>query len=254
MFDNEDEILSFARDYIRQHGALHFNGNSFNKKVQRCLTDVDNLVSDNGHDALPPDYYSDTHNMMFDVLRVNDSEIKKRYNPVKIRERNAYNEILEKFGDIMQPNTQILTISESDDIDEHIYKNYTKNAKRVIGEHIKKINKWKNKHPCIKHKGLFIFDETEVYFEGVSKPTGSSNPDEAWFRAVNAREGFHKPWLDQKFMKQIYESELDFIVWFCPWKPDGVVRQIRAEFPYVVIIDVRFPFDDYIIYSDDLVC
>ena len=35
------------------------------------------MVQNNGHDMLPPDFFSDSINIMFDVTRVNDSEIKK---------------------------------------------------------------------------------------------------------------------------------------------------------------------------------
>jgi len=200
-FDDENEILRCARDYMICDKVLHFNGNSFNKKVQRCLLDTGGLVSDNGHDALPPDFYAPSHNMMFDVLRINDSEVRKRYNPVKMRERKRCGEVMEKFGDMLAPNAEMVVISETDRSEEHAYKQYVKNAKRVIGEHIKKIPLWEKKCPGIRYKGLFVCDETEAYFEGISMPSGNPDPDYAWLRVVNTKCGLHKPWLDENLVR-----------------------------------------------------
>lgn len=218
------------------------------------MQDKDGLISDNGHAAPPPDFYSVSHNMMFDVLRINDSEIKKSYNPVKIRERNRSNEISEKFGDILAPGGKTIIISESDDVSEHTYKNYVKNGKRVIGEHIKKIPLWEQKRPDIKYKGLFVFDETEVYYKGISMPTGYSEPDRSWFRGIDLKYGLHEPWFDSRLIQPIYESLLDFVIWFCPHKTHGIAYQAGFKYPCMVIVDTRFRFGKYKVYSDDLVC
>lgn len=254
IFDDENDILRYAREDMKYDSVLQFNGNSFNKKILKCLLDEDKLISDNGHAASPPDFYSPAHNMMFDVLRVNDSEVKKTYNPVKIRERDRHNKIGQKFGDMLASNGKIFIVSESDDLDEHTYKHYVKNAQRVIGEHIKKIPLWVKKCPDIKHKGLFVFDETEVYYQGGSMPNDYSEPDKSWVRAIRMDCCLHKPWLDEKFIRQIYESELDFVIWFCPYKPHGIARQSGMEFPCAAIIDTRFYFDKYVAYPDDLIC
>lgn len=254
LFDNEDDILALARENFKIGNILHFNGNSFNRKIQRCLLDSANLIPDNGHSAQPPDYYSDIYSVMFDVLRINDSEVRKSYNPVKIRERNKYNEVINKIDGMVHHDIKLAVSTESSCISEHTYKNYIKNGQRVICSHIRKIALWKKKHPEIKYKGLFIFDETEVYYEGISIPSGSMNPDKAWLRWVDYNKGLHKPWLDRKLIQQIYESELDFVIWFCPYKPCGIARKIGLDFPYMTIIDTRFHFNDYIEYPDSLVC
>lgn len=212
------------------------------------------MISDNGHAALPPDFYSPTYNMMFDVLRINDSEVKKTYNPVKMRERKIHDKIMAEYGDILSQDFELAVISETDKLNEHTYKQYVKNARRVIGEHIKKVPLWEQKHPNIKHKGLFVCDETEVYFHGLAMPSGSPVPDYAWMRYVDMRHEFHKPWLDVNLIGQIYASSIDFVIWFCPHKPFGVVRQLNCDFPEVTIIDTRFHFDKYVDYPDTLVC
>lgn len=254
LFDDENDILQMAREHMQCDSVLQFNGNSFNKKIFRCLLDEANLIADNGHDVLPPDFYSDEHSMMFDVLRINDSEVKKTYNPVKIRERKGCAEVSQEFDGIFAPDAKMLVISDSDDAGECAYKKYVKNTRRVIGEHIKKLPLWKERHPDIKYKGLFVFDETEVYFEGLSMPSGCSEFGKRWVRGVKCGCELHRPWLDERLIGQVYESGIDFVVWFCPYKPCGVALDVEPDFPYMTIVDTRFHFDKYVAYPDDLVC
>lgn len=253
-FDDENDILLFARLNIQCNTVLHFNNNSFNKKVLKCILDETGLIADNGHNAPPPDFYSETHNMMFDVLRINDSEVRKSYNPVKIRERECHKEMVRKFSCIAMPNARTLVMPEMNNVNEYTYRNYVRNAQRVIGEHVKKIPLWIQKCSNIKYKGLFIFDETLVYFDGISMPNGNTDSDKNWIFAMRPGSKLHEPWLDEKLIKQIYESDIDFVVWFCPYKTHGFAYEIRLSFPCMVIIDTRFYFDKYIAYPDNLVC
>lgn len=69
------------------------------------------IIQDNsGHDCEPPDYYSVTTKLMFDVMRINDSEKRKSKNPVLIEDRKLQKEIQEALtGTNISENT--LTIS-----------------------------------------------------------------------------------------------------------------------------------------------
>lgn len=147
LFDSEADILMCFRDTVSDDSPVLFNGNSFNKRVLNRLLNESVLTADYGHDAPPPDYYSKEYNLMFDVFRINDSEIKKSNNPVKRRERDAYHQISDELGDIFDENMPVYISSESDDAKEHSYRNYVRNAQRVIGEHIKKIPLWNENLP-----------------------------------------------------------------------------------------------------------
>lgn len=254
MFDDERDILDFARSFMTVSSVLQFNGNSFNKKVLRCLQDESCLTENNGHDDDPPDFYSMSHNMMFDVFRVNDSEKKKSYNPVKMRERDRHREIVQKFGDMLVPEAKIMIASETDDPHDHTYRQYVKNVSRVSGAHIKKIPLWDKTCPSIKYKGFFIFDETEAYYDGVSMPTGSVVPGQEWLRGVDPDGCWHMPWFDRKLVQNLYDAPIDFVAWFCPYKVYGVAVQMGMKYPSLAILDVRYPFNKYVNYSDTLVC
>lgn len=254
-FDYEAKILEMVRLCISEKNrVLLFNNNSFNKKVRSCLINESALITNNGHDMLPPDYYSEEYGMMFDVMCINDSEQRKHYNPVKMRERKAEKEILTMLGDCVTSDRMIICASETNDISEHTYKSYCKNCQRVVNKHVKKIPIWTKEHPNIRQKGLLICDETEAYFEGVSFPSGHSDPGKSWVRGMVEGTVFHYPWLDRKFVQRIYESPVDFVVWFAPYKPFGYPRIRNMFYPELVIIDTRYSPKGLIDYSEHLVC
>lgn len=247
--DNEIDALKYIQNGFDIWNILLYNGNSFNKKILRYVKNFDKFTENNGHAALPPDFYSDGFSCMFDVMRINDSEIKKTYNPVKIRERNVEKE-LKKAGilDAINPNATVFINSESDNDAEHTIDNYKKNCNRVMSEHIKKIDIWKTEHPNIKHKGLFIFDETEAYFKGCVRHVYKDLYCFFW-DATRPIE-LHKPWMDVSFIAKAYTAQLDFIIWFCPYKSHGSLqRATDYKYPELVILDTRFSRTDYISYN-----
>lgn len=265
LFDNEDDILDWTRQFYFNNPLL-FNGNSFEKKILKYLQDKSSLISNNGHEALPPDYYSDSHSFMFDVMRVNDTEVKKTFNPVMVRERNLEKElrasgILNKVN----PNCKWICNSESSDLYEHNYKSYKRNVNRVMKDHIDKIPIWISEHPEIKYKGLFVFDESECYFEGATVHVYDDDGNvagpyimacnEAIFDGIHlSRHGeliykcwkknhlvIHEPWNDEAFMLKAYDSDLDFLVFVYSRKPLGFPSEINKSYPSTIIADVRFP-------------
>lgn len=85
--DKELDVICLLQAELKHSEPLLYKSNSFCKKVSRYIKSINSFSDNSGHEALPPDYYSDELNCMFDVMRVNDTEIRKTYNPVKIRER-----------------------------------------------------------------------------------------------------------------------------------------------------------------------
>lgn len=247
-WDNEMDVINSIRFGLDHYNVLQYDGNSFNKKIFRYIKNLNKFTENNKHDALPPDFYSNEFSCMFDVMRINDSEIRKSYNPVKMRERQAEKDIKESnILNAIDSNPIIFINSESNN-NEHTLNNYIKNSNRVISEHIKKIDIWKSEHPNIDHKGLLIFDETESYFEGHVQHAYADQYIFAW--DANKPLVLHKPWMDATFIKKAYDSDLDFIIWFCPYKSHGALwQQTHYDYPDLVILDTRFPRTDYIQYD-----
>ena len=100
----------------------------------------------------------------------------------------------------------------------------------------------------LQYKGLLIFDETESYFEGYVQHVYADQYTFAW--DANKPLVLHKPWMDATFIKKAYDSDLDFIIWFCPYKSHGSLwQQTHYDYPDLVILDTRFSRTDYIQYD-----
>lgn len=247
--DDEEDIINCIPSAFSSNRFLLFNGNSFTKKVLGFFKHVDEFIADNAHDALPPDFYSERFSCMFDVMRINDTEIKKSYNPVLKRERAIEQTLKSTELCAKNPDARIIINTSSFAENEHTYEKYQKNCRRVLSQHISKIPRWKEHHPNIKYKGLLIYDETECYFDGYVE-----HDLENQFIFLTQKDKplvLHEPWKDKSLIEPAYESELDFIVWLCPYKPYGTVcLEYGIDYPEMVIADVRYPNDRFADYTD----
>ncbi len=205
----------------------------------------------------PPDFYSDELNIMFDIYRVNDSEVKKSYNPTAIAERKMEHEVRDSWSAEVCPQAfdNLICIDKDWGSDEiHKIQYYIKNIKRVTNDHLSSSahpNKikdiWMHEHPNITRKGFVVYDETVNYFHGCCIPYSS---DQWAFIWDSAKPLFYLPWMDKNVMEPIYRSDCDFLIWCAPHKFCGdFTIKIDKSFPHTVIIDTRFPRTDFIEYD-----
>lgn len=257
-FDNEQNILNLMLMYFNMgmNDVRLFKENSFERKILRFIQNIRSFTENNGHDCPPPDYYSDEFSCMFDVLRINDSEVKKTYNPIISQEQQMRKEY-KKEGLLDSPYFQVaFEAATSGDVNEHSFPKYKKQAQRVIKEHIDKIPLWIKEHPSIQHKGLLVFDETGLCFE----ETKAHVKDDYFSYTFNRDRGLiiHETWNDIDFIQPIYESKLDFVIWFNPYKNNNEVLynynmanhdNPNVKYPAIIIVDTRFKRTEYIKYN-----
>lgn len=245
---SEKDILRSISSF-NETTFLKLGGNSFCHKIIKTLQRSSLLTENAGHDCLPPDFFSDDLNIMFDVMRVNDSEKKKGYNPVfketsefmkKIqRERNTAFDLygITNVGFDLESDNRI-------DYDEiHQFKYYKKQTIRVITEHIKKIPIWCAEHSSIKRKGFVILDETGTYLQGHATPrvieeNGNVNQ---WNLFLNMPIVVHLPWRDKEFMEPLFQANLEFVVWYKPYAVKSIGNTLihQSEYSNLAIIDLR---------------
>ena len=236
-WDKEDNIFNIMQIYA-DNNYLLLNNNDFEKQILENIKNIDVFTANYGHDSLPPDYYSDSLNCMFDVLRINATEDtqNRKNNPAKKQEREII-KTYERIGIYDKPYMNLLV----DVRGEPTFIKYKKQAQRVIGEHISKISIWKQEHPKINIKGLVICDESPLCIEGTQK-FGITHFDPDTFR-------IHETWNDVEFISPIYKSDLDFVVWFnpCKWGSKFIYKynqNYKPEieyYPAITIVDTRNP-------------
>ena len=257
VFDSELEQLKFLNTHIS--GAHLYSANSFEKRILNCFRNIDKFRDNSGHDKNPPDFYSNELNIMFDIFRVNDSEVKRSYNPTAIAERKMQREVEQSWIADNFPNVsdKLFCIDENyGSVEIHTMEHYRNNVSRVIKEHLtskghpNKIKDiWEKEHPTITQKGLVIFDETENYFQGQCiKDPGSD--DWVFINNTGGPWVIYEPWNDKDMVEPVYLSDCDFLVWFMPYKYCGtLVRKLGVYYPTMVILDTRYLRTDYVNYD-----
>lgn len=182
----------------------------------------------------PPDFYCDELKLMMDVMRVDDHEfISKKgkiVNPTRTRESDLIQELRDK-GLVINENTKIFLNVDTklEGEEDHNYQFYKNAFSRIISNHKRSIRLYKENHPGYKVI-FFVFDESSAYFEV---------PDKA--AAIEA--GFfsgrpHNHFLDHSFLSNILDSEIDYFVWYAPYK---LLHTSRGSFfwPPIAIFDVK---------------
>ena len=100
-YDNENIIISEARS-VPTEQTCFLTKSPFERSLYRAvIKEWPKWTINNGHDNIPPDYFSRDHKLMFDVMRINDSEsaiTTKRgkvllYNPAKVKECSMLHEV-----------------------------------------------------------------------------------------------------------------------------------------------------------------
>lgn len=188
----------------------------------------------------PPDYYCEASQYMMDVMRVDDHTYKnkkgKLVNPTNIKESKIQTKLIEKGIPEMFPNVDKVIVNAVTDLpthEDHNYKYYKKNFVRIIKEHIKKIELYRSNHPDYKLV-FFVFDESSGYIQ---------LKEEIKQRKITyPRDIFcgipHLCFWDEDFLNIIIESDIDFLIWYSPFKLLNT-EYGYLDLPHVCIYDVK---------------
>lgn len=242
-YHNEDVILNdLHMPYFHGIRKKFMTGSLFEYMLYwRIVKTWKNWTANNGHNALPPDYYSDKWNLGFDVMRVFDSEFTvlqdngkiKYVNPVAEEESRLFKKIKRQHPDADAKQIFIIMKPEDNYHSVHTYQQYCDNARRVLKKHLDKCNGIRERHPT--HKiGFLVFDTTAIYIQHMYEEDARNPIDENKKYMFHPRP--HFPILDRAIMEDVYNSDLDFIIWASPEKLNVVTG---VQIPGLVFWDLR---------------
>ena len=219
IFDNEINIISRFQE-LETTEILLLPENS--KEAERicCLvhdkTKWKKWVDTSAKNALPPDFYCDTEKIMMDVMRIDDHEsISKKgqvVNPTRVIETQMMKElrdagVLDAFSNaspIVIGRTNLPTAQD------HNYYFYKNSFARTVKKHIGKIANYKRNHPDFKTI-FFVLDESSAYFE-------TENKCNEIYEGMPIIGSPHFWFLDKAFTDIFIGTELDYLIWFTPFK------------------------------------
>ncbi len=196
-----------------------------------------NWIDSSSKNEPPPDFYNDKLKIMMDVMRIDDHAYEdsngKVLNPTNKRESQLMKEIASKNAFLKRAVEEGRVLVNPDSglrgEKDHNYTFYYKNFERVTVNHSNKITNYKKNHPGYKTI-FFILDESSPYLMAVNDYRPSA-PGEIIYGI------FHQWWRDFNMMKYIVKSDLDYIIWFSPYKHFDSLE--KFEPPFATIIDVK---------------
>lgn len=198
-----------------------------------------------GKADLPPDFFNDSLGLMMDVMRVDDHGFVKRgktINPTRAREHELEKEI-QKSGIVEACHNAKLIINAVTNLptnEDHNYSFYADNFSRTVKKHLSNIENYRRNHPGYKTV-FFVYDESSMYFCVEKKG-----------RIIRKGEMFsgypHLWFLDKRFTDVFISSEIDYLIWFTPYKYFDAINP-PCELPRACIFDAKCLNEDTVAYE-----
>ena len=196
-----------------------------------------NWINTSGKGELPPDFYNPKNKMMMDVMRIDDhTRVDKNGKIINLhnkRESEIIKELINKNKSIKtaidKGNVHITPFAGTVGHEDHNYKLYIENFRRVINKHIDKIELYKTNHPGYKVI-FFVFDESTPYMKLKNCPPPKKPGDIMY-------GNLHEWWHDELMIKELKESGIDYLIWYTPYKLFNSSRKVK--YPLAVIYDVN---------------
>ena len=218
-FADENNII----EYFQKIDAKSVAFPVFNRELRLVFSSIHKKknwkrwVNSSGKNDPPPDFYNKELKFMMDVMRVDDHEYVSSKGKVVNEQRKLESQAISKFvksEDYRRLNNPVIFADIFTDLptdEDHNFTRYKECFRRTIENHKNKIPNYEKNHPGYKVI-FFVFDESSAYFETKEKFTGVKKKDMIF-------EGNpHIQFLDKEFLKVIIDSDIDYLIWFTPYK------------------------------------
>ena len=246
LFDSEIEIIKAFQDVTVSSVMLAPEGSKACESLYLSIKELEQWnkwTDSSGKADLPPDFYSDELGYMMDVMRVDDhgyhNKKGKTVNPTRQRETEIARELRENgIIDAFPTAKLIMTVdTKLPTREDHNYTYYRKNFVRTIEAHKKKISNYKTNHPSLKTVFL-VFDESSQYMQTTQKIEQPKI-------GLSVMAMPHLWWCDSEFVKAFQSSEIDYLIWFTPYKHCEMYDQFgnAVTLPTISVIDTKMIID-----------
>ncbi|AUD64984.1 hypothetical protein BK011_04560 [Tenericutes bacterium MZ-XQ] len=232
-FDNEEVIMEFFRDPTNK--VLAFPQGDELLKTFNSINNEDEWSSwvNASKTNTPPDFYNEELKLMMDVMRFDDQQtVDGKKHATKSKETELLKELKESGILDIAPNATNVFINAVTDLpqnEDHNFKRYRGNFKRVIEKHAKRVQAYRENHPRFKLI-FFVFDESRsMYAEKVNYPVNSPliQGMPYWF------------FIDEYMVDIIKKCGADFLVWFKPYYDPSVLLGLEQPLPTVIMYDLN---------------
>ncbi len=251
IFDKESEIIEYFQTIGSPSEVALIPENEEMERVFQSIFNEESWTKwtdTSRKNDPPPDFYCDEDGLMMDVMRVDDhgyiSEKGKTVNPTLTREREVTRELQENgiLGQIPGAKLHLIVDTKLPTEEDHNYRFYRDNFVRTVEAHKKKIHRYRENHPNCKVI-FFVFDESSAYVESLRK---TKNPVKGQLHCGRVHFWFN----DSAFIKVLQDSDIDYLVWFTPYKLIEFLGK-GLELPRAVVYNIKELPQEQFEYNED---
>jgi hypothetical protein len=261
-FDNESKIIENFQKTVENSMVYFPHETKAALQAFSSIHDENNWAkwsNSSGKNDPPPDFFSNELGFMMEVMRVDDhayvNSKGKLVNPTLSRETQMRKELADSGILELFPNLQnITTIADTHlpTTQDHNYTFYKENFTRTVKNHAKKIDLYRRNHPELKLI-FFVMDESSAY----SQSDDSSIIESEHYEGEVSLVSLHCFWSDRAFLESFLNSDVDFLVWYTPYKLLRSVEIVKkrleiVDLPRVCVYDIKEAKYDTITYNEKL--
>lgn len=252
IYDSEKEILEdcFAEEIS---DVLIFSDNEnedetlYNESVliYQKITSSKKWFDNSKNTNNPPDMINDDLKTFLEVMRFDDHSSNGKENANRARASKMQEELFDKMPEAKDKRVFINAVTDLPTDEDHSYRKYLNGFKRTVEKHLNKISKYVSNYPDYK-KGFLVFDESSgIYYELINR----TRKEELEHR-TGAECRPHWFFLDKAFVNIFLNSDLDYLIWYAPYKID--TNHLELKMPKVVFFDLkRFKCGDMLMDFDE---
>lgn len=254
-FDNEEKIIEVFQSSLMSEvyfPIMTENAISVFQSIYNCRK-WKKWINNSSKSSLPPDFYSNKFGMMMEVMRVDDhahyTDKGVLINPTNQRESVLQREIREKILaqnpeiDLTRIDIHVNALSGLSSNEDHNYKFYSANFKRVLKKHIDNIPTYRINHPD-KKLIFFVLDESTGYLLVEDEKLAERGPVALEFFKADPLWHF----ADKNFIDVFQHSDIDYLIWYTPYK---VFHGSRIQPPKVCVFDMKqYIFNNVVEYPE----
>lgn len=257
-FNDEQTLIDHMRRTPPEYIQL-LPDNNATRKILKTFQNRAIWVANMKNTNEPPDFYTEKHKVMGDIMQVDDCghtvyyPKKSKYkNPQRTTDGQKYKE-LQASGILDScPNLkQIFINSDTSHLstnEHHQFTWYRDEFKRIIREHIDSLPLYHQKCPGYKTI-FFIYDESHPY---IRMPSCVYSPEALKQQGIEVNhEALHKPFLDDDLLQVLQETiihngesyGIDYVIWFFTNKAIDVMHKFTGAQhtvllqPQLVVLD-----------------
>lgn len=251
-FDEEKVVFENYKNI--PSSKIKYNGRFFHclhiEKLTRSFFFNNSWINSSGKNDLPPDFHNDKHQIMLEVMRIDDcvNELNGKHVSNSFEKANVFMKNVAGRDYKKTLNGTLIFIPDTRNSNDFNFNGYLTNFEKVIRGHSEKVAKYRLNYPKCKTIVFLVCDESNNYIQVLDKNDLEREDEKDVF--IN-RFYPHYQFDDARFIDIIKKCSADYLIWFGRFK-SLYINNKEINYPRVCIYDIKHIKRNGLTYNHDL--